>query len=102
MLSRCARGSCVIMFHARYQKEMEKIRDHFSEPELFRLREEFNDVDADRSGCAQRFKYPTPKEKNLAEFSNERGLSCACEDNPLDKLLSTFSGSSTTRSSKCS
>jgi hypothetical protein len=29
---------------------MEKIRDHFTEPEMFRLREEFNDVDADRSG----------------------------------------------------
>ena len=29
---------------------MGKVRDFFSEPELFRLREEFNDVDADRSG----------------------------------------------------
>lgn len=29
---------------------MEKIRDSFTDKELFRLREEFNDVDADRSG----------------------------------------------------
>jgi Ca2+-binding EF-hand superfamily protein len=34
----------------KMQEEMEKVRSCFSEVELFRLREEFNEVDADRSG----------------------------------------------------
>jgi len=34
----------------RFQEEMEKVRDSFTDQELFKLREEFNDVDADRSG----------------------------------------------------
>jgi len=34
----------------KMQEEMEKVRSSFSEVELFKLREEFNEVDADRSG----------------------------------------------------
>jgi Ca2+-binding EF-hand superfamily protein len=34
----------------KMQEEMEKVRNDFTDLELFHLREEFNNVDADRSG----------------------------------------------------